>query len=226
MPVAPLCIVTGALSALWCVVGLWLPAHVSDSQWCPGVVRAGANTGIGKGATARMLARGFSVIMACRSVDKAKAAQDSIGTSVGVEAARRLSVMRLDLASQTSIREFAATFLATGRALHVLLLNAGFIESLGTAKGATAEGLDLTMGVNHAGHMLLTALLLPALVRGGQATKTPHSGPARVVCVASILHTSGHINFAGNMWQAANGRNAQQLYSVSDTVCAARLAAH
>lgn len=217
VPAAPLCIVTGALPALGCVRCRARGALIRTRTR-----GTGANTGIGKGAAARIVARGFSVIMACRSVDKAQAAMESIKARVGAETGRRLSVMCLDLASQASVRQFAATFLAQSRPLHVLVLNAGFIESLGTAKRATREGLDLTMGVNHAGHMLLTALLLPALVRGGTVPRPPHAGPARVVSVASIVHSTGHITFADNMWQPANGRNAQQLYSVRARVCLPR----
>lgn len=179
----------------------------------------GANTGIGKGAAARILARGFAVIMACRTEAKAKAAMADIKDDVGVEAGRRLSFMQLDLASQASIRRFAGDFLATRRALHVLVLNAGVLETVSTARSATKEGLDLTMGVNHAGHMLLTALLLPALAAGGKAPVAPHAGPARVVSVASIVHKNGHITFAHNMWQAGNGQRGDQRYNVRGGVC-------
>jgi retinol dehydrogenase-12 len=81
----------------------------------------------------------------------------------------------LDLADLESVRKAAATFLAGSSPLHGLILNAGVA---GTA-GKTRQGFELTMGVNHVGHFLLTQLLLERLKQ---------SAPARVVVVASRAH--------------------------------------
>jgi NAD(P)-dependent dehydrogenase (short-subunit alcohol dehydrogenase family) len=59
----------------------------------------------------------------------------------------------------------------------VLVNNAG----IGGAHGRTKQGFELTFGVNHLGHFLLTRLLLPRLVS---------SAPSRVVTVASDAHYS------------------------------------
>jgi retinol dehydrogenase 12 len=132
----------------------------------------GANTGIGR-ETARVLAqRGFEVILACRSAERADAVVHAIRRETG---GARVEGLTLDLASLASVRRAAATFLGSGRPLHVLLNNAGLAGS----RGSTEDGFEIAFGVNHLGHFLLTRLLLDRLIE---------SAPARVVTVSSSAH--------------------------------------
>lgn len=66
-------------------------------------------------------------------------------------------VKKLDLASQKSIREFAADVLKNEPRLDVLIHNAGTGE---TKTKVTEDGLELTMATNHFGPFLLTHLLI------------------------------------------------------------------
>lgn len=132
----------------------------------------GANTGIGR-ITARELARrGAEVFLATRSLARTQPALDEIAQLTGRPSAHWLE---LDLADFASVRACAERFLATGRPLHLLVNNAG----LGGQRGLSRDGLELTFGVNHMGHFLLTQLLRERLVA---------SAPARVVTVASRAH--------------------------------------
>jgi len=132
----------------------------------------GANTGIGR-ITARELARrGADVFLATRSLARTQPALDEILQLTGRPCAHWLE---LDLADFASVRACAERFLATGRPLHLLVNNAG----LGGQRGLSRDGLELTFGVNHMGHFLLTQLLRERLVA---------SAPARVVTVASRAH--------------------------------------
>lgn len=133
----------------------------------------GANSGIGR-VTARELAlRGYHVFLACRSEDKTRPVLDEIARrSAGSAKAEFLS---LDLGDLASVRRCAATFLARRLPLHVLICNAG----VSGQKGLTPSGFELTFGICHVGHFLLTQLLTPVL-------RT--SAPARVVVVASKMH--------------------------------------
>jgi NAD(P)-dependent dehydrogenase (short-subunit alcohol dehydrogenase family) len=132
----------------------------------------GANTGIGR-ITARELARrGADVFLATRSLARTQPALDEIARLTGRPGAHWLE---LDLADLASVRACAERFLATGRPLHLLVNNAG----LGGQRGLSRDGLELTFGVNHMGHFLLTRLLRERLVE---------SAPARVVTVASRAH--------------------------------------
>ncbi len=131
----------------------------------------GANTGIGL-ETARVLAlRGAHVTLACRNLEKAGDAVQRI-LECGVQR-DRLDVRELDLASLDSVRGFAAGFLESGQALHLLVNNAGVLLP---AVRRTSDGFDAQFGINHLGHFLLTNLLCSVLEK---------SAPARVVCVAS-----------------------------------------
>jgi NAD(P)-dependent dehydrogenase (short-subunit alcohol dehydrogenase family) len=82
------------------------------------------------------------------------------------------------------VRTCAASLRATEERLDVLVLNAGLVR----IRTPTTQGYEMTFGVTHLGHMLLTLALEPLLVK---------SAPARVVVVASRAHerTSTPIDF-------------------------------
>ena len=112
----------------------------------------GANTGIGL-VTARELARqGAQVFIACRSAERALPALELIRAASGNTKVHALS---LDLGDFASVRQCAADFLARGLPLHLLINNAG----LAGTRGFTASGFELSFGVNHMGHFMLTQLL-------------------------------------------------------------------
>jgi retinol dehydrogenase-12 len=113
----------------------------------------GGNTGIGL-ATAIALARdGGRVYIACRSVAAGVAAVARIKDASGSSG---VWLLPLDLASLSSVRACAASFLARDEPLHVLGNNAG----VGGQRGLTADGFELHFGVNHLGHFALTQLVI------------------------------------------------------------------
>lgn len=142
----------------------------------------GANSGIGR-ATARVLAcRGGRVVLAGRSATGLRETRAALAQEAP---SAELDVLLLDLADLASVRRAAATYLATGRPLHVLVNNAG----VAGAHGITADGFEIAFGTNYLGHFLLTELLLDRLAE---------DAPARVVNV-----TSGeHLRPSGIDWEA------------------------
>ena len=135
-------------------------------------VVTGANTGIGR-VTARELARrGASVVLACRSRERAQAALDETRRAGGSDAARFLP---LDLGRLDAVRRAASELLAASDPIHVLINNAGLAGN----RGRTADGFEVAFGVNHLGHFLLTHVLLERIRA---------SAPARIVTVASKAH--------------------------------------
>ena len=68
------------------------------------VIVTGSNTGIGKETAKDLAQRGARVIMACRNLDRANKAAEEI-KSLNANASVR--VMKLDLASFESVRQFA-----------------------------------------------------------------------------------------------------------------------
>jgi NAD(P)-dependent dehydrogenase (short-subunit alcohol dehydrogenase family) len=138
------------------------------------VIVTGANSGIGRAAARTLAAKGASVTLAVRDIEKGRAAAATMRGDV--------QVRRLDLASLASVRELAA-----GRdgELSLLINNAGvMIPPL----SRTAEGFELQFGTNHLGHFALTNLLLPRIT-------------GRVVTVSSTGHRFGTIDFDDLQWE-------------------------
>ena len=151
---------------------------MTDSLEGTVAVVTGANSGLGL-VTARELARaGATVVLACRDVQKGKAAATEIGAAVP---GARLRVAELDLSSLASVRAFAAALEAPEIAL--LVNNAGMMM---TPRQRTVDGFDLQFATNHLGHFALTGLLLERLRAAPEA---------RVVTVSSLEHRPGHITF-------------------------------
>jgi len=150
----------------------------------------GGNTGIGK-ATAIGLARtGAQVVFTSRSREKGERALADIRRESGNQ---NVACMHLDLASLASIREFAAGFLAKYPRLDVLVLNAGLMVG---SRSETADGFEMTFGVNHLGHFALTGLLLGRL---------KESSPARIVVVSSDAHRAARGGLDFDDLQARTG---------------------
>ena len=159
----------------------------------------GANTGIGRATAEGLARRGGRVYVASRSPEKGSAAVAAIRAATGNEAVEYLP---LDLADLDSVRACAASFLARGEPLHVLVNNAGVVRT----RGLTSQGFELMFGVNHLGHFVLTSALLGCLEA---------SAPARVVSVSSDSHYAAR----GIDWEAlrrpARGLTGLPGYAVS-----------
>jgi NAD(P)-dependent dehydrogenase (short-subunit alcohol dehydrogenase family) len=136
-------------------------------------VITGASTGLGEETTRAVAAHGATVTMAVRDPARGDDAADRIRAAVPDA---DLEVRELDLASLTSIRSFAASFLAEHDRIDVLIDNAGVMAC---PQGTTADGFELQFGTNHLGHFLLTNLLTPALIA---------AAPSRVVVLSSRGH--------------------------------------
>lgn len=162
----------------------------------------GANTGIGKETARGLAGRGARVVLAGRSESKTRAAMEEISAETGNT---DLDFLALDLGDFGSIRVAAATYLASGDPLHVLVNNAG----LAGAHGLTASGFELAFGTNHVGTFLFTQLLLDRI---------KESGPARIVNVAS----TGHYRAKGIDWDAV--RRPAVTRTAFDEYCVSKLA--
>ncbi len=162
------------------VTGKWTGAQM-PSQAGRTVLVTGANSGIGYQTALELARHGAHVLLGCRNMSKGEAALERLRREVP-DASVELAV--LDVASLTSIRNFAAQFVASGKPLDVLINNAGVMGL--PSREVTDDGFERQMGTNHLGHFALTGLLLPALNRG--------SAP-RVVTVASLAHRNGKMEW-------------------------------
>src|SRR5678816_3532720 len=111
------------------------------------------------------------------------AARDEVAAEGGNP---HVSTIVADLASFAEIRTGAQELGARHEALHVLVHNAGVNP---TKRKTSADGIALTLAVNHLAPFLLTRELLPALRRGA-----PDRG-ARVVTVASMFERFGSVSY-------------------------------
>jgi len=134
------------------------------------VVITGGNGGIGKETAIALAREGARVIITARDSARGAAALADIIARSGSTA---VEVMELDLASLASIRNFAQSLPQRTDRVSVLINNAGVILR---RRQTTSDGFEMTFGVNHLGHFLLTNLVHDLLVR---------AAPSRVVVVAS-----------------------------------------
>ena len=134
------------------------------------VVITGGNAGIGKETAVALARDGARIIITARDAAKGEVAIREIVARSGSTDVEQL---HLDLASLASIRAFADTLARRIDHLSVLINNAGVIFR---RRQTTSDGFEMTFGVNHLGHFLLTDLLHDLLERGA---------PSRVVVVAS-----------------------------------------
>uniref|UniRef100_A0A8C6T2K5 Dehydrogenase/reductase (SDR family) member 13a, tandem duplicate 2 n=2 Tax=Neogobius melanostomus TaxID=47308 RepID=A0A8C6T2K5_9GOBI len=142
------------------------------------VVITGGNGGIGKATALGLARRGARVIMGCRNQSTADAAILEIQQETG---STDVVYRRLDLASLTSVRDFAENLLKTEPRIDLLINNAGLVGD-----GRTEDGFGIQFGVNHLGHFMLTVLLLD---------KLKESPAARVITVSSMAHRWGNVDF-------------------------------
>lgn len=146
------------------------------SQWSPTrlgnltgqrVVVTGATNGVGL-ATAGALARaGAHVILAVRNVE--------LGAQRAAEIGGDTSVVKLDLADQSSVRAFPNLFDGD---VDVLVNNAGLVAQ---NRSETVDGFEMTLGTNFLGPFALTNLLFPRV-------------RSLIVNVASDAHKSAKID--------------------------------
>lgn len=171
----------------------WTEANVPDQSGRVAIV-TGSNTGLGY-ETARVLAaRGATVVLAVRDVDKGNAAAAKI---LGLAPRAEVSVQPLDLGSLHSVRTAAAELKSAHPRIDLLINNGG---GMYPPKQVTADGFELQFGTNHLGHFALTGLLLDQLleVEG-----------SRVVVVASIAHNiQAGIRFDDLQWERSYNRVA------------------
>ena len=137
-------------------------------------VVTGGYAGMGLEITKALASVGATVIAPARTPQRARKALAS---------ARATEVETLDLMSPSTIDGFVARFLASGRALHMLVHNAGIMAPPLLRDGRGYESQFVT---NHLGHFQLAVGLWPILRR---------TEGARVVSVSSRAHKRAPVDF-------------------------------
>lgn len=145
-------------------------------------VVTGANSGMGKELARVLYSKHAKVYVACRSHEKGAEAISDIEKATPASRGK-LVLLTLDLADLSSVQAAAKGFLSTESKLHVLFNNAGVMVGSAEPPPKTAQGIELSLGVNCVGTFLLTRLLTPALVA---AAKSEPADSVRVVWLSSF----------------------------------------
>jgi protochlorophyllide reductase len=140
------------------------------------VVITGASSGVGLYAAKALAKRGWHVVMACRNLEKAKAAAEAVEMP-----AENYTIMHIDLGSLESVRNFVDKFRQTGKSLDALVCNAAIYMPLIKEPLRSPEGYELTVTTNHLGHFLLCNLMLDDLKHSPNEDK-------RLVILGTVTH--------------------------------------
>lgn len=138
----------------------------------------GANSGIGFETTKALAAKGYMVVMVCRSRAKGEQALKEL---MDTNTSFQLDLHIADLSSQKQIRDLSKVLLKKYPVIDVLLNNAGTWFSKRTY---TEDKIEMQFAVNHLAYFLLTHLLLPNLLKAKEG---------RIVNVASDSYINGKI---------------------------------
>ena len=170
----------------FCILGSVLICVFQYSKYVAGVkyrqkdltgkvyIVTGSNTGIGYQTALGLVRMGATVVMACRSKDKAEEAIKKIIDTVKCPP-DRIIFRKLDLCGFDSVKKFVRDFKELNLKLDGLINNAGMMSA---ERKQTMDGYEMVFTANHLSHFLLTNLLLPELEKSN----------GRVVNVTSSLH--------------------------------------
>mmetsp|Transcript_23450 Transcript_23450/g.21327 ORF Transcript_23450/g.21327 Transcript_23450/m.21327 type:complete len:398 (-) Transcript_23450:24-1217(-) len=136
----------------------------------------GSNTGIGFETAKEIVKMGATVVLACRSTNKAEEAKNKIISLTKCQSSS-IIVIKLDLCGFDSTRKFVKDFKSLKLPLHGLINNAGVMMQ---DRNLTQDGFEMVFTANHLSHFLLTLLLLPELKKSN----------GRIVNLTSSLHKS------------------------------------
>jgi retinol dehydrogenase-12 len=167
-------------------------------------VITGASSGIGRAAAIELAKQGAIVVPVGRDARRTA----SVARKVGAEP------VQADFSSLDEVRRTAQLLLGRHERIDVLVNNAGLVAG---RRRLTADGLELTMAVNHFAPFLLTNLLLERL---------RESQPARVVTTASEAHRGGLLDMADlngeRRWSAWSAYGTSKLANILFTRALAR----
>jgi NAD(P)-dependent dehydrogenase (short-subunit alcohol dehydrogenase family) len=181
----------------------WTTRDIPDLKGRTAVV-TGANGGLGLETSIALARAGAHVVMAARDPERSRTARERI---IQTHPHASLELVALDLANLESVHRAAAMIAASHPSIDILVNNAGVMAM---PERRTADGFEMQLGVNHLGHWVLTADLLPQVLA---------ADAARVVTVTS------YARFVGKRVDTRNP-NAEGAYAPWSAYARSKLANH
>lgn len=144
------------------------------------ILITGASAGLGVETARALASRGANLVLAVRDLAKGGHAAETVRAAAAPNAS--VELREVDLASLKSVRACADGLLSEGKALNVLIANAGVMAC---PQGVTKDGFETQFGTNHLGHFVFVNKLVPLLLAGA---------PSRIVCLSSSGHRFSNVD--------------------------------
>ncbi|GAA1963408.1 SDR family oxidoreductase [Microbacterium deminutum] len=160
----------------------------------------GASDGVGVEIARGLAGAGADVVLPVRT--RAKGERAIAGIRAELPRAS-IDLVDLDLADLGSVRRCAEALHTDGRAIDLVVLNAGMIALGQRQRSTSVDGLELHFQTNHLGHFALVAAILPLLSRGR----------ARVTAQSSLA--AAHLGIHWDDLQLERGYSAFKAYGAS-----------
>jgi NAD(P)-dependent dehydrogenase (short-subunit alcohol dehydrogenase family) len=136
------------------------------------ILVTGVSAGIGVETARALAAHGAHVIGAVRDLGKAERATAALRSEASASGGS-LELVKLDLASLTSVRACADAIVETGEPLDGIIANAAVMAP---PFGRTEDGFETQFGTNHLGHFVLINRVAPLIRAGGRVVILSSSG--------------------------------------------------
>jgi len=125
----------------------------------------GGTSGIGEAAAIDLAAQGFELYLVARNRDKAAKTAAKIKAWTPDD---QIHWLYGDLSKLEDVRDIADQFLASGKTIDLLFLNAGICYN---KRVMSEDGFEMMLAVNHLAPFLLTNLLFDNLCAGEEETR-------------------------------------------------------
>ncbi len=157
----------------------------------------GATDGHGRAVADALADAGADLVLHGRNPEKCTRVQHEIADRTG----RKPEILLCDLMNREDVDRASEKFLASNRALHLLVNNAGLVN---LHRQVNSEGLEQTFAVNYLAMFQLTLRLFERLRQ---------SAPARVVNISSDSHKIARLDL--DDLQLEHGYSVSQAYARS-----------
>ena len=178
----------------------WTPEQISSLDGKTYLI-TGATSGTGFQAARSLLAKGASVVMLNRNLEKSKITIAALKAEFGDKA--KVTFITMDLSDLASVRAGSEEILKTVSKIDALICNAAIAQV--PSQKLTIDGFESQLATNHYGHFLLSGLLFDRI----------EASQGRIVVVASLGYNMGlkTIKFDDMNWD--NNYNPNSAYSQS-----------